>query len=106
METLLGLPAMNINDAYAPLMAEEFSADGTQPAFTVDTSNRDNGLIYQANPAAAPGAKQSSRMDFSRPDAANAHLLNAILWHDRKGAKPVPASRHTVVPANARDHDD
>ena len=106
METLLGLPAMNINDAYAPLMAQEFSGDGTQPAFTVDTSNRDNGLIYKANPTTAPGAKQSSRMDFSRPDAANVHLLNAILWHDRKGAKPVPASRHTVIPANARDHDD
>jgi DNA-binding beta-propeller fold protein YncE len=106
IETLLSLPAMNINDAYAPIMTKEFSGDGTQPAFTVDTSNRENGLIYRANPVAAPGARQSSRMDFSRPDAANAHVLNAILWHDRKGTKPVPASRHTVIPANARDRDD
>jgi DNA-binding beta-propeller fold protein YncE len=103
MENLLGLPAMNINDAHAPLMAKEFSGDGHQLAFTVDTSNRDNGLIYKANPAAAAGAKQSSRMDFSHPDAADAHLLNAILWHDRKGTKPVPAPKHTVIPANARD---
>jgi DNA-binding beta-propeller fold protein YncE len=106
IETLLSLPAMNINDAYAPIMTKEFSGDGTQPAFTIDTSNRENGLIYRANPVAAPGARQSSRMDFSRPDAANAHVLNAILWHDRKGTKPVPASRHTVIPANARDRDD
>ena len=106
MEKLLNLPAMNINDAYAPVMAKEFSGDGKQPAFSVDTSNRENGFIYKANPAAAPGAKQSSRMNFSRPDAANAHLLNAILWHDRKGAKPVPASKHTVVPAKSRDDDD
>jgi DNA-binding beta-propeller fold protein YncE len=106
MEALLGLPAMNINDAHAPLMVKEFSGDGNQSPFTIDTSNKENGLIYKANPAAAAGAKQSSRMDFSHPDAADAHLLNAILWHDRKGDKPVPASRHTVVPASARDGDD
>ena len=106
MENLLGLPAMNINDAHAPLMAKEFSGDGNQLAFTVDTSNRDNRLIYKANPAAAPGSKQSSRMDFSRPDAADARLLNTILWHDRKDNKPMPPSKHTVIPANARDDDD
>jgi DNA-binding beta-propeller fold protein YncE len=106
METLLGLPAMNINDGYAPLMAREFSGRGDQPPFTVDTSNRDNGLIYKANLPAAAGAKQSSRMDFSRPDAANVHQLNAILWHERMGRKPVPISRHTVIPANRRDDED
>jgi DNA-binding beta-propeller fold protein YncE len=106
MEHLLGLPAMNINDAHAPSMANEFSRDGNQPAFTVDTRNKENGLIYKANPAAAAGAKQSSRMDFSHPDAADAHLLNAILWHDRKGDKPLPASKHTVIPASPRDGDD
>jgi len=106
METLLGLPAMNINDGYAPLMTKEFSGKGDQPPFTVDTSNRDNGLIYKANPPSAAGAKQSSRMDFSRPDAANAHQLNAILWHDRMGRKPVPISQHTVISSNGRDDDD
>jgi hypothetical protein len=106
IETLLGLPAMNINDGYAPLLGKEFSGNGDQPAFTADTSNRDNGLIYKANPAAAAGARQSSRMDFSHPDAADAHLLNTILWHDRKGKRPVPASRHTVIPQDARRDDD
>jgi DNA-binding beta-propeller fold protein YncE len=105
METLLGLPAMNLNDGYAPLLAKEFSGEGSQPAFTVDARNRDNGLIYKANSSTAAGARQSSRMDFSHPDAADARLLNAILWHDRKGTKPLPASRHTVIAANARDDD-
>jgi hypothetical protein len=105
METLLGLPAMNINDGYAPELTKEFSGGGTQPAFTVDTRNRDNGLIYKANPASAAGAQQSSRLDFSHPDAADTRRLNAILWHDRKGAKPVPAARHTVIPASVRDDD-
>jgi DNA-binding beta-propeller fold protein YncE len=106
IEALLGLPAMNINDGYAPVMATEFSGNGDQPAFNVDTSNRDNGLIYKANSAAAAGATQSSRMNFARPDAADAHVLNAILWRDRMGRKPVPASRHTVIPADSRPDDD
>ena len=38
LETLLGLPPMNNNDAFAPLMAPEFSGEGTQPAFNADTS--------------------------------------------------------------------
>jgi DNA-binding beta-propeller fold protein YncE len=101
MESLLGLPAMNLNDGYAGRMAWCFSGKGTQPAFTVDTRNRDNGLIYKTNPKTAPGAKESSKMDFSRPDAANAQLLNAILWRDRKGKQPIPAALRTKNP-----HDD
>jgi DNA-binding beta-propeller fold protein YncE len=105
IETLLGLPPMNLNDGYSPVMAKEFSGAGDQPAFTADPRNRDNGLIYRMNSAKAPGAKKSVRMDFSRPDAANAHLLNAILWRDRKGSARMPAARHTVIPASTRDND-
>jgi DNA-binding beta-propeller fold protein YncE len=106
MEALLGLPAMNLNDGYAPLMTGPFSGPGNQPPFTADTRNLDNGFIYRTNPKTAPGAKQSERMDFNRPDAADAHALNAILWRDRKGNTPMPAPRHTVIPATAeRDGD-
>jgi hypothetical protein len=45
-------------------------------------------------------------MDFSRPDAANASALNAILWRDRKGEVPMPAPRHTVFPVSGKDPDD
>ena len=106
METLLGLPPMNLNDGYAPVMAAEFSGSGDQPAFTADVRNRENGLLYRPNPARAAGAKQSSRMDFSRPDAADARKLNAILWHDRKGNVPMPAAAHHVIPAESRRDDD
>ncbi len=44
IETLLGLPPMNQNDAYAPVMAPLFSGPGNQAPFTADWSNRDNGL--------------------------------------------------------------
>ncbi len=96
IETLLGLPPMNQNDAYAPVMAPLFSGAGNQAPFTADWSNRDNGLIYQMNPAKGQGAKESAKMDFSRPDAANPAVLNAILWRDRKGNTPMPAAQHTV----------
>jgi DNA-binding beta-propeller fold protein YncE len=97
IETLLGLPPMNQNDAYAPVMAPLFSGAGAHPPFTVDWSNRDNGLIYQRNPGKGQGAKESAKMDFTHPDAANAAVLNAILWRDRKGDQPMPAAQHKMV---------
>jgi hypothetical protein len=105
IETLLGLPPMNLNDGYSPVMANEFAGAGDQPPFTADTRNRDNGMMYRLNSPSAPGAKKSGQMDFSRPDAANARVLNAILWRDRKGSAPMPAARHAVIPASKRDND-
>jgi hypothetical protein len=102
MESLLSLPPMNQNDAFAPLMGALFSGPGNQPAYTANWRNRDNGLIYQVNPPKGPGAKQSAKMDFSRPDAANAAVLNRILWRDRKGSALLAAPRHTVIPASYR----
>ncbi len=91
METLLGLPPMNNNDAFSSLMAPEFSGPGDQAPFTADTSNRDNKLIYTANKSSAPGAHESARMDFRHADRAPADQLNRILWQDAKGATPPPA---------------
>jgi DNA-binding beta-propeller fold protein YncE len=99
MEMLLGLPPMNQNDAYAPVMGHLFSGPGDQPAYKADYRNLKNGLIYEINKREAPGAKVSEKMDFSRPDAAGAALLNQVLWHDQKGSAPMPASRHTVFAA-------
>jgi DNA-binding beta-propeller fold protein YncE len=96
MENLLGLPPMNQNDAYAPVMAPLFTGPGTQPAYTADWSNRDNGLIYQMNPPHGQGAATSAKLDFSHPDANNPAVLNAILWRDRKGNSTMPAPKHTV----------
>ncbi len=106
IETLLGLPPMNQNDAYAPVMATLFSGAGNQPAFTADWSNRDNGLIYQKNPVKGQGAKESAKMDFTHPDAANAAVLNAILWRDRKGDQPMPAVRHKAFLDKSKPDDE
>jgi hypothetical protein len=95
MEALLGLPPMNLFDAHAPLMAPLFAGPGTQPAFQADDRNLHSGLIYKMNEKKAAGAKESSQMNFSRPDAANAKTLNAILWRNAKGAATVPAQQHS-----------
>jgi len=99
MEMLLGLPPMNQNDAYAPVMGQLFSGAGNQPAYKADFRNLKNGLIYETNKREAPGAKISSKMDFSRPDAAGATQLNRVLWRDQMGSSPMPAPKHTIFPA-------
>ena len=103
IEVLLGLPPMNQNDAYAPVMSGLFTGPGDQPAFKADFRNLRNGLIYETNRKDAPGANISSKMDFSRPDAANAASLNRVLWHDQRGSAPMPKPRHTVFPDGEGD---
>ncbi|HKW27179.1 MAG TPA: hypothetical protein VJN48_15445 [Terriglobales bacterium] len=93
MEALLGLPPMNNNDALAPLMAPLFSGPG-QPPFQADYRNQKNGLLYRMNTPKAPGAQASMKMDFTHADAAPAQRLNAILWRDRMGNRPLPRPRH------------
>lgn len=72
---------------------------GDQPAPAADYCNRDNGLIDETNKREAPGAHVSSKMDFSRPDAAGAKRLNG----NQKGDTPGPAPRHEVFPADGRN---
>ncbi len=90
MEDLLGLPPMNNNDAFSPLIASLFAGSGDQPVYDADYTNRDNGLIYTANTPKSPGAKESSKMDFTHEDRADARKLNVILWREAMGDKPVP----------------
>jgi hypothetical protein len=107
MELLLGLPPMNNNDAFAPVMAPLFGGEGEQPAFRADYRNRENGMIYQANSPDAPGAKQSAKLNFSVADAADAGILNAVLWKAAKGNVPMPAPQHKVfAAAESNDPDD
>jgi DNA-binding beta-propeller fold protein YncE len=104
MEDLLGIPPMNNNDAFAPLIAPLFTGEGNQPAFDADYSNRDNKLIYTANTPKAEGARESMKMDFTHEDRANPAKLNVILWKDAMGSKPVPAV--LLRPQHHKDDDD
>jgi hypothetical protein len=90
IETLLGAPPMNNNDARAAVMAAMFSGTGDQPAVNADTRNRDNRLIYQMNAPKGPDATKSAALDFSHADQADAGVLNGILWRNRMGNRHIP----------------
>jgi DNA-binding beta-propeller fold protein YncE len=104
MESLLGLPPMNNNDAFCSLISSLFTGPGDQPAYDADYSNRDNNLIYTANQKTAVGAKASMKMDFTHEDRAPVEKLNVILWKDAMGSAPVPAM--LKVKDKARKDDD
>jgi hypothetical protein len=106
METLLGLPPMNNNDAFSPLISSLFTGSGDQPAYDADYANRDNGLIFTANAKTAPGAKESMKMDFRHADHADAQKLNVILWKDAMGDAAVPAMLKVRTKKSAKDDDD
>jgi hypothetical protein len=106
METLLGLPPMNNNDAFSSLISTLFTGPGDQAAYAADYSNRDNGLIYTANEKTAPGAKESMKMDFRHADRADAQKLNVILWKDAMGDAAVPAMLKARVKKSGKDDDD
>jgi DNA-binding beta-propeller fold protein YncE len=106
METLLGLPPMNNNDALSSLISTLFTGPGDQLAYSADYMNRDNNLIYTANKKNAPGAEDSMRMDFRHADRADTQKLNIILWKDVKGNAPIPAMLKMRVKKSARDDDD
>jgi len=106
METLLGLPPMNNNDALASLIGSEFNGPGDQKPYMADTVNRDNGLIYTANKTTAVGAKESAKMDFTHEDRAPVQKLNVILWKDAMGDAPVPAQLLEKQKKAKKDDDD
>ena len=92
METLLGVPPMNNNDALSSMISTLFTGQGDQGAFDADFKNRDNGLIYTANVTDALRVRRrSSKMDFQHADHADPQKLNVILWQDAMGDKAVPA---------------
>ncbi|MBB5339193.1 bifunctional YncE family protein/alkaline phosphatase family protein [Tunturiibacter gelidoferens] len=105
METLLGLPPMNNNDAFSSMIGSLFTGDGGQAAFSADYRNRDSGLIYTANTKTAPGTKASQRMDFRHADHADTQKLNVILWKDAMGDSPVPALLN-ARPKKVKNDDD
>jgi DNA-binding beta-propeller fold protein YncE len=98
IESLLGVPPMNSNDARAAAMAPLFAGSGTQLPFTADYRNRDNGLIYEMN---TKDWKEGENLDFEHVDAVDTALLNKALWQDRMGDAPMPAPRHNVFPAES-----
>ena len=106
METLLGAPPMNNNDALSSMISTLFTGPGDQAPYTADYSNRENGLIYTANQPTAVGARASAKMDFTHEDRADPQKLNVILWKDAMGDKVVPAQLLEKRKKQKKDDDD
>jgi len=98
MEELIGLPPIDLFDTHAPLIAPLFAGTGMQPPYQADDSNLKNGLLYETNVQKAPGAQKSAKLDFTRPDAADATTLNRILWDDARAASSRPVPRLGALP--------
>lgn len=78
IEVLLGLPPMSIYDAVAPPLYDAFGTVADDAPFSAIAPRVD---VNAKNLRTAYGAKASSRMDFSRADAADPAALNDILAH-------------------------
>ena len=106
METLLGVPPMNNNDALSSMISTLFTGPGDQAPYTADYTNRDDGLLYAVNQKTAVGARESSKMDFTHEDRADPQKLNVILWKDAMGDQPVPVLLTEKRKKQKKDDDD
>ncbi len=81
---ILGMPALNLMDATAAPVYECFTS---RPDFRPFTALPQQ-IPYEENSYAMPGAWESSRMDFSRPDRAVG--LGRVLWMATHPGEPLP----------------
>jgi hypothetical protein len=95
MEEILGLDALSQFDHYSRPVRDIFASkpdltpfDAIKPSIDMDEKNPES-----------PQAKQSSALDFSRPDAADDDTLNRILWTAIKGDVPYPGPTRAAVGA-------
>jgi len=93
MEEILGLDSLSQFDHYGRPIRGIFATepdltpyDAIKPAIDLNEKNPDS-----------PQAKQSSRLDFSRPDAIDDATLNRILWTTIKGNVPYPGPTRAAV---------
>ena len=99
IELILGVGPMNLNDGHAAAMYELFT---DKPDFTPYTFISRQ-IPVATNSADAPMAKESSQIDFSKPDQAD---LTRILWKALKGRDAEPPLLPTRSKLDRDDDDD
>ncbi len=90
MELIVGLRPLTHFDAGATPMFGSFSQQADTSAFTAIPPKVS---LTERNPANAPGAKQSARMNFSQEDLVDDDELNEVLWRAIKHTEPPPPVR-------------
>ena len=94
MELILGLKPMSQFDAAAAAMHGSFQGRPDTAPFTHVPAEVDVNAI---NLPGVFGAAESSRMDFSREDAADEALLNQVIWRSVRGPdSPMPPPVHAA----------
>ena len=87
IEQILGLPSLTYFDDRAPSLLTDFQR---QPTLEGYTRVEPHVSLQEVNLPDAPGAKESARWDFSRPDRAPEQELNRVIWKSVKGANSEP----------------
>jgi hypothetical protein len=87
IEQILGLPSLTYFDDRAPSLLSDFQQ---RPVLEGYTARLPQVSLDEVNPPSAPGAKQSARWDFARPDRAPEQELNRVIWKSVKGANSEP----------------
>jgi DNA-binding beta-propeller fold protein YncE len=90
MELILGLRPMTHFDAAAPPMFDTFSRQADTRSYNLIPPKHS---LTERNDQNTPGAQESRRMDFSKPDLVDDDELNAVLWRAIKHADPPPPTR-------------
>jgi DNA-binding beta-propeller fold protein YncE len=87
MEQILGMGSLTFFDDRAPSLLVDFDS---YPALDPYTALQPSISLTEMNAADAPGAKESSRWDFTHPDRAPEAELNRVIWQSVRGPDSLP----------------
>jgi len=95
IENILGLRSMTIFDEQAVPLFQIFERLPNLQAY----EHLDARIpLDEMNPSDAPGARESSEWDFSRPDRVPELALNRVIWQSVHGAGSVPPATRMRIP--------
>lgn len=95
LELIVGVEPLTQFDALAQPLSNAFSP---KPNFKPYEARIPSVSMTEVNKPDAPLAAQMKTMDFSRPDAADARVLNEAIWQSVRGkGKPMPISPSVVA---------
>ncbi|MDP4170922.1 MAG: bifunctional YncE family protein/alkaline phosphatase family protein [Bacillota bacterium] len=89
MEMILGLKPLNQNDGSAIPMLNTFTSSPNPGEYNVE---QENVPVDQLNTTNSPGATQSSKLIWTRPDLNSEDEVNKIVWQATMGGKPYPST--------------
>lgn len=101
MEQILGILSMTYFDDRALSLLAEFDP---RPDLTPYTSLLPKVSLTEMNGPDGPGAEESARWDFTRPDRAPEAELDRVIWksiHGRESSPPTPVVQVRMQPATA-----